>query len=127
MLRLWVVFVLACSPNLPALPSQGGEPWLEITSEHFVMWTDAPPDRGRELVNEMEQHRQIVVRAMNNATTLKRTFVVAFRNDKELHAYVKWFVGKAFSTGPLLQPMIVVSALTDDDREHVLTHEPTHM
>ena len=126
-LALIAIVVVACTAKLPALPSKGGEPWLEVTSEHFVMWTDAPPDRARELVNEMEQHRQIVVRAMNNATTTTRALVIAFRNDRELHAYVTWFVGKAFSNTPLLQPMIVVSALTDDDRENTLTHELTHL
>jgi hypothetical protein len=126
MLRWWCLLLFACS-GAPKLPSEGGDPWVELTSEHFVMWTDATPDRARELVNSMEERRQIVARAMNSASTKTRAFVVAFRNDGELHTYVKWFYGKAFSWTPLLEPMIVVSALGNDDRDNIFTHELTHL
>jgi hypothetical protein len=61
------LLVVACHPALPALPSQDGPAWFKVKSQHFTLWTDAPLARGRELVQKMERHRQVIMRVMNNA------------------------------------------------------------
>jgi tetratricopeptide (TPR) repeat protein len=47
---------LGCSGLMPALtsPAQGGPPWTEVTSEHFVVWTDLDPAEGREALAAFE-------------------------------------------------------------------------
>ena len=41
--------------GLPAIPSQGGPRWLSLTSEHFVLLTDARDGRARELSASLER------------------------------------------------------------------------
>ena len=124
---------IACRPPLavPPLPSKGGPTWIEATSAHFTVWTDAP-DRAHELVETMERVREVVF-----ATALfsahadnHRTFVIAFANKQELGEYLpKRFDGFASSAGALFQPVIVVAADSLDDTAHRrnLTHELTHV
>ena len=54
---LWLA---GCHAAIPALPSQGGPAWTELTSEHFTLWTDSSPARGRELIDQCEHLHQIV-------------------------------------------------------------------
>jgi hypothetical protein len=46
------------------VPGKGGPPWIELTSPHFTIWTDAGPERAREIMFEMERLRVILVHAM---------------------------------------------------------------
>ena len=53
--------VAGCAATFPAVPGKGGSAWLELTSEHFTVWTDADPVTAHELVNELEHARQVIV------------------------------------------------------------------
>jgi hypothetical protein len=123
-----VVLVVACVPAIPPLPSRGGPAWFEVKSEHFTLWTDASAVRGRELVRKMEHHRQVIMRAMNNAPLKARSFVIALRDAREAAAYLpKEFAAVAWDArGPTRQPGIVLAADTQD-RDHVFSHELTHV
>lgn len=124
------VFLLAfaCGPAIPLLPSRGGPAWLELKSEHFILWTDASATRGRALIRQMEHHRQVVMRAMNDAPSNARSFVIALRNAREVAAYLpKQFAASAWSAkGPARQPGILLAA-DAPDREHAISHELTHV
>jgi hypothetical protein len=38
-------------------------PWIELTSDHFVVWTDVPSARARSTVVELEESRAVIVGA----------------------------------------------------------------
>jgi Protein of unknown function (DUF1570) len=130
---LMVAGIAACvpphGPAIPALPSQGGPPWVELTSEHFVMWTDASAQRGRELIREMENHRLVVLGvALNNADPKTKIFVLALRDAEEVKSYVPpQFAAYSSGGSPVRQPVIVLAADTEEPHIHVITHELTHV
>ena len=112
------------------MPSAGGPAWTELTSEHFLVYTDASVARGHEIVREMEHLRQVVLGvAFPRAEVGGKIFVVAFRNSAEVAAFVpKQFNAMAFEgDGGIYQPMIVVNANADEDDRETLTHELTHV
>jgi hypothetical protein len=125
---LVVVWLVACGPAIPPLPSRGGPAWLELKSEHFTVWTDATAERGHELVREMEHRRQIIMRAMNNVRSKATSFVIALRDAREVAAYLpKQFIALAWNAeNPTGQPGIVVPA-NNNDRDHIVSHELTHV
>jgi len=123
-----LVWLMACGSATPPLPSRGGPAWLEVTSEHFTLWTDASAERGREIVREMERRRQVVMTAMNDAPSKARSFAIALRSAREVAAYVPaQFVAVAWDAqNPTSQPGILLAANNDDD-DHVVNHELTHV
>ena len=121
----------ACPPPaaVPALPSRGGHGWTELTSEHFTLWTDASPERGRALIQVMEELRQVIYGvSMFNPTVQARTFVVALANVDEVHAYVPpQFIAFSWDAHtPLFQPVIVLPIDHLDSDRRIVTHELTH-
>jgi hypothetical protein len=116
-------------PAIPALPGKGGPAWSEVTSEHFILWTDAPAARGRALVRQMENHRQVVIGvALDNAKSKAKSFVIALRDAEEVAAYIpSRFVAYSWGGSPVRQPVIVIAADTDDHDNHIITHELTHV
>ncbi|MCX5743104.1 MAG: hypothetical protein NT062_11490 [Proteobacteria bacterium] len=118
-------------PAVPALPSKGGPPWVEVASAHFTIWTDSP-ERALGLVQAMERLREVIY-----GTTLfgrrdegYRVFVVALANKEEVGAYLPvQFSAYASGVGALLQPVIVVAAdaLDTTDTRRVFTHELAHV
>lgn len=117
----------ACAPRavLPQLPSQGGPAWRELTSEHFLLWTDASSARARELVRGLEERYQILARGMNRAEQPRRIFAVVFRNAEELQFFLpKNLAAFAWSQdNPTHQPGVVMSAETWGP---IINHELAH-
>jgi len=109
----------------------GGPAWVEVSTAHFTVWTDAP-DRARELVQTMERLREVVfgTALFSGRDQGYRTFVIALANKEEVREYLpKQFDAYAASAGALFQPVIVVAAdsLEDIDHRRILTHELTHV
>lgn len=122
--------VVACGGWVPALPSQGGPAWIEVQSEHFTLWTDAGAGRGTELVEQMEYLHQIVFGVAFPAwSDAGRTFAVALRDSRELHAYIPNQFGALSVVGdnPLHIRVIMFAADTGEYDGNVLTHELTHV
>jgi len=127
-----VVSAISCGAALPAVPGQGDPKWLELTSEHFTLWTDADPGRAHELVRQIEYLRQIVVDvAFQRAPRTGRSLVIALRDDAELSAFrvddhaIAWAMP---AQPPLWQPMIVMSANgSRDDVGSAAAHELTYL
>jgi hypothetical protein len=118
-------------PAVPPLPSKGGPNWVEVSTAHFTVWTDAP-ERSRELVQTMERLREVVfgTALFSGRDPGYRTFVIALANKQEVGEYLpKEFDAYAAGAGALFQPVIVVAADSLEDRDHrrILTHELTHV
>ncbi len=123
----WLLLLAGCGAALPPLPSQGGPAWRELSSMHFTLWTDAPPERGRELVQQMEWLRSIIYGvAFPDLPPGGKTFVVAFRDIRESRVFTPTY-HDAFASagGPQHRPMIVMPADAYGD-DKVVTHELTH-
>jgi hypothetical protein len=127
------VFALAaCGAAVPPVPGKGGPAWLELSTEHFVVWTDAGEARGRELVGEIERMRQVVVgTAFPQARAMSKSFVIALRDDDEAGAYLPGSYVLAVSSPPngnaLAMPVIVLSASTNmSGADRVEAHELVH-
>jgi hypothetical protein len=123
-----VGWVAACGAVIPLLPSQGGPAWVELKSAHFTLWTDAPAERGRRLIREMERRRQVIMTAMNHAPSTGTSLVIALDGKREVDAYLPvQFAGVAWrSDPPLYQPGILLAA-TGEDSDHAVSHELAHV
>jgi tetratricopeptide (TPR) repeat protein len=64
LLALLICSSTAClSPRLASCPAQGGQPWLELESDHFVLQTDLPPDQARQGIEYLERTRSAMLAA----------------------------------------------------------------
>ncbi len=100
---------------------------MELTSEHFTVWTDAAPARVRDLLREMEHVRQATIDVLYpTAATSGRSLAIVVRNDRELIEVNNNREPRPFtvSLSPLGQPMIIMS-LTASGR--TVVHELTHL
>jgi hypothetical protein len=121
--------VFAPPAAVPPVPSQGGPAWLELTTDHFVVWTDASPSDADELVRVMEHLRQVVYGvSFFRPTSAGKTFVIGLRNIEEVHAYVPpQFIAYAMGPqNPLRQPVIVLPVDHLENDRRIITHELTH-
>lgn len=127
-ISLLLLAAVACGAAVPALPSKGGPAWREVQSEHFTLWTDASSARARELVNDMELRRQVIVRAMNRAPTSGKIFAIGLRSMREAQEFMRQDVqAMAWSRShPVGQPGILFSAQYDANGEMILNHELAH-
>lgn len=118
-----------CAATLPALPSQGGPAWTELTSAHFTLWTDASAARGRELIAQLEHLHQIVHGvAFPDQPAGGRTLAFALRDRYEVGVFAPEIAIAYTMAGwnPALEPVIVFDAQTGNEDGHVLAHELTH-
>jgi hypothetical protein len=126
-----VVEFMACRPPVPPVPGKGGPAWIELTSPHFTIWTDADPGRAREIMTKMERLRAILIYAVfPTAPTEGRDLAIVLRDDAELRAFSETDQVRPFATPvqfPLWQPMIVLSASSEPgELEVALAHELVH-
>jgi hypothetical protein len=121
--------MIACRPALPPVPSQGGPAWTELSSPHFIVWTDASPDRGRELIAQCEHLHQIVFGvAFPWLPDGGKSIVIALRDRFEVGEFVpSLFIAYAMPSSPALEPVIVIDSQTDNSDGHVIAHELTHV
>ena len=125
-----VVAAAACGAAVPPVPGKGGPTWAELTSEHFTVWTDGDRAEVRDLAQQMEQLRQVVVGVTFPWVSRGRTLVFALRDDDEVTAFSATEQPRAFAMtagAPLWQPMIALSAhshlqASDRTAAHELTH-----
>ena len=129
-MRTAALFLMfACGARLPALPSQGGPPWIELRSPHFQLWTDVDESRGRALMQQMEHFRSIIFGvAFPELPPGGVTFVVALRDHRESEVFTPpAHPAIAFPPGatPILQPMIIMPGDAYGD-QRIVAHELTH-
>ena len=126
-----VLGLVGCGAAVPPVPGKGGPAWIEVTTDHFVVWTDADEARARVLVREIEHLRQVVVgTAFRGAESSTKTFVIALRDDDERTAFVPGEFSALASPpdGNLLrQPVIVLSASSNvEASDRIEAHELVH-
>jgi hypothetical protein len=125
-----VLACAACRVAIPPVPSQGGPAWIELTSDHFIVWTDSSPEAGAELIRVMENLHQIIFGvSVFNPTSNAKGLVIALRSQYEVRPYVpEQFIAVAGPPRyPLFQPTIVLSNESLDYDRTVTTHELTHV
>ena len=131
MRSLLLLGLAACGAAVPPVPGKGGPAWIELTSPHFVVWTDAGEGTARALVREIEQLRQVVVgTAFRGAEGSMKTFVIALRDDDERSQFVpdKFSALASPPDGNLLkEPVIVLSASSNlEASDRIEAHELVH-
>ncbi|HEY0479002.1 MAG TPA: DUF1570 domain-containing protein [Kofleriaceae bacterium] len=120
----------ACHTAFPSVPSEGGPAWTELTSDHFIVWTDDSPGAGRNLLGVMEHMRQIVFGvSVFNPTSNAKAFVIALRDQYEVRPYVpENLIALAGPPRyPLFQPTILLSTESLDYDRRVTIHELAHV
>lgn len=125
-----VVLCCACQAAVPEVPGKGGPPWTELTSAHFIVWTDASIEDGRKLIGVMENLRQILFGvSVFNPTTDAKAIVIAMRTQREVDPYVRRDIGAvAWSPQfPLYQSAILLAVDRLDYDRRLVTHELTHV
>jgi hypothetical protein len=118
-----------CGAALPKLPSEGGPAWREIQSEHFTLWTNASSARGRELVQDMEERRQVIARAMGGAPAEGRIFAIGLGSLREAQEFMpEQALAMAWDEGqPARQASILFSTdYNEGEDEIVMNHELAH-
>lgn len=121
--------VAACAgPKLPAIPSQGGPAWVELTTAHFVVWTDASAAQGRALAEDLEHLRQVLYGVMFfHPTGDSRCFVIALRDVDEVHAFTRQLaLAQTWPVTPIMQPVILLPIGHVDHERRIVTHELAH-
>ncbi|MFT3697062.1 MAG: hypothetical protein QM831_28225 [Kofleriaceae bacterium] len=124
-----LVLLVACHAAIPELPSKGGPAWTEVTSEHFVLWTDAGTKPANELIRQMEFLHQVIFGvAFPGKSDVGRSFVIGVRDTFEIHAYLPDQFGAMTMGGTSLRiPTILLPMDTDERDGHVVTHELSHL
>jgi hypothetical protein len=130
----WVavsVVLGACGAAVPPVPSKGGPAWIEVTSDHFTVWSDASRSKARELIQQMENLRQVVAGvAFPSLPAGGRILVFALRDDDELSAFSNTGQPRAVAMRgrpPLWQPAIMLSAFSNIETiDRRVAHELTH-
>ncbi|HET7502918.1 MAG TPA: DUF1570 domain-containing protein [Kofleriaceae bacterium] len=122
--------LVACGAAIPPVPSKGGPDWTEVTTDHFTVWSDAGPAHVRELVENMEHIRQVIVGVAFPSEVRGKTLVIALRDDAELTAFSSTQQARAWATpasSPLFQPTVVLSAFSNFlGNDRTVAHELTH-
>jgi Flp pilus assembly protein TadD len=131
--RRWIL-LLALSISIAFGPvAFAGEPeWIEITSPHFSVVTDAGERRGREVATRFEQMRAVYATLMTNANVNIPVplQIVAFRNTKELRQVSPLWNGKPIQLAGLFQGgkdrCFIMLDMSVDNPWNVVFHEYAH-
>jgi len=126
-LGLWIG-VTGCAAAPFTSPLDGGAPWREITSEHFVLDTDSPEERARELVAGLEHSFELLQQVAFDyyPRFALKAHVVNFAglaNLKELGQPNAMGYATAGSDGFLSRPVIVLADGSRRQNEELLLHE----
>jgi uncharacterized protein DUF1570 len=122
----------ACGPAVPPVPANGGPAWIELTTDHVTLWTDAPAATAREIVADAEHLRQVLLgTAFRSVAREGRIVMIALRDSDEFHAYAPEHVGAYMQPAQgnvLRQPLIVLPAdIPFRGSARTTAHEMTHV
>jgi tetratricopeptide (TPR) repeat protein len=110
----------------------GDASWIEITSPHFSVVTDAGEKRGRETAMRFEQMRAVFGALMTkaNVNIPIPLQIVAFRNSKELRQFVPLWNGKPVELVGLFQGgedrSFIMLDMATENPWSVVFHEYAH-
>src|SRR5215469_13275483 len=122
-----LLFCLFCPRALA-----GDAAWIEVSSPHFSVVTDAGNERGREVATRFEQMRAVYAALMSNAkvNTPIPLDIVAFRNTKEFRQVAPLWNGKPVQLAGLFQPgndrCFILLDMSVEKPWNVVFHEYAH-
>lgn len=126
-----VVAAGSCATLRPECAAHGGDPWLELETEHFVMRTNLTQGEGRAAVLKLERWLAVVRHAFpSTASPPGRMEVVVFRDTRELqdltgststvgHQLRDWH-------GPLMLLGNTLYLFETQTEDAIVLHELTH-
>jgi hypothetical protein len=122
-------WLTGCRTAIPAAPAAGGPAWFELTSEHFVVWTDGEATGVRELIRQLEQFRQATADvAFPGSQSAGRSLAIIVRDDDELAAINNDGEPRALTrnAAPPFWRCVIIMSVSGGDRR-VVAHELTHL
>ena len=127
----WLLPPVLALSTVP-LAFAGDASWIEITSPHFSVVTDAGEKRGRETAMRFEQMRAVFGALMTkaNVNIPVPLQIVAFRNSKELRQFVPLWNGKPVQLAGLFQGgedrSFIMLDMSTENPWGVVFHEYAH-
>jgi hypothetical protein len=110
----------------------GDASWVEVTSPHFSVVTDAGEKRGREVAIRFEQMRAVYANLLtkSNVNLPIPLQIVAFRNTKEFRQVAPLWNGKPVQLAGLFQGgndrCFIMLDMSTEDPWKVVFHEYAH-
>jgi tetratricopeptide (TPR) repeat protein len=132
---LSVACLMACSEYgaRPKSPAAGGNPWVEVTSEHFKVISDLPTSDADAMSAELEQSFAALEQVIfaHPRAPIEPTTVVLFQDESDFHAFAPDLAAGVFYSGlpnDLESSRYILlhgelSAERRVDLEHELTHD----
>jgi tetratricopeptide (TPR) repeat protein len=113
----------ALSPSLRC-PEEGGPPWREVATDHFLVWTDLESADARALALQLEWIRGAVVAAAWQAPVEPESpmGVVALRSERELRLFTRGDV-QGWVIPDTNQPRLVLRAAGGEVRPEGVARE----
>jgi hypothetical protein len=111
--------------GLPPVPSRGGPRWLELETEHFVLYTDQN-ERGARSMSTKLEHRldelmQLGFEARGRLAFKLRVIVLEDRMQFENFVGVQY--SSLFVERMLGEPLVIMSRATEADSWEPINHE----
>ena len=116
LLALLTCSSVAClGPRFATCPANGGQPWVELESDHFVLQTDLPPEQARQGVEYLERTRAAMLAAAWPAALkqeMPRLTVHVLADTSQFESIFPRRVGGVFSRNGD-EPFIVLAGAPD--------------
>lgn len=123
-------FALACAHggHEYRCPARGGSAWRELRTEHFLVQTDLPQGKARELAAELERLLGAVRHGLFRTPPPMpgAIRVVALRSKEEFDLFAPEGAGAFYDQSRALGPTIVLPGELAEAQRAVIAHELTH-
>lgn len=108
--------------------ARGGTAWRELRTEHFLVETDLPSRKARELARELEMMLGAVRYGLFRAPpTMPGTIrVVAFRSGEDFDLFAPARADAFYTRSRWGEPVIVLPGVLAEAQRIVIAHELTH-
>jgi hypothetical protein len=116
------------SASQPKTPREGGPPWQEITTEHFIIDTDLDPQLAAETAQQLENLRNAMIEVVfgRQPPPSPKLRVLALRSDE--YGYYGTQSTGVFMSNVLHQPVLATSpggewgSMQNNIRVHEIAH-----
>ncbi len=133
------VWILACLiiASAGAVTAAKENPWVEIRSPHFTVYSDAGEKKARRITHEFEKFHTVIrkfIPSINDRSGIQ-TIVLAARDERTLRSLLPQFYEKSnqahpsgiFVGGAEKNYVALRLDMDDDNRYHVIYHEYVHL
>lgn len=112
-------------------PEEGGYPWHEVTSQHFLLRTNMEQAEAQRVALDLEKFRSALLLAWSgDFDPPGRLEVIALRNSGQITEFIPWGYSGFTAHVPFQAPVIVVDGGTEvaarKARSNVQAHELVH-